>query len=681
MLIYSENRPSASRKAVALTFVALLSACGNGTSDLSNPINKSSITSSFAATATAIAIVTPAHYTVANIDQNFDIYIEKDKVFSSNRLNNIGQLTGYITLSGSDIFQAALYKDGKSTTLETPDNENNSSFGVAINDKGQVTGNRLIGDDSRAFLYDGAAMINLGTLNNSSGYSYANAINASGWVTGHSHNGRAAHAFLHKDNKMIDLGALKDENNNSYGIAINANGWVTGYSHNGKTDRAFLYNGNKMIDLGPLDNENHSSYAIAINANGWVTGYSYNGKANRAFLYNGIKMIDLGPFDNENHSSYATAINADGWVIGYSYNGETAHAFISDGTTMTDLGAFGGPSARSEASSINASGQVVGRSQAAGDVERAFIKSPGDTQMIDLNTRLTNAPGVELFDAVAISDSGYILARANTGWVLLKPASSMPEPTPATLGAITANDPVAVGTPVNVSVQFSDINTNETHTAVWTWEGNGTSPGAVTEPNGTVPGTVTGSTIFSAAGLYDVTLKVTDGSIAPPSSVSRQIVVYDPSAGFVTGGGWIMSPAGAYKADERMTGRATFGFVSKYLKGANKPTGETEFRFQTSGLNFYSNNYDWLVVGGARAQYKGTGTINGKAGYQFMLTAVDGDLIAKGTPDRFRIKIWHHDDSTNTDVTDYDNQIDSNVAGSDPEGTVVGGGSINVKIR
>ena len=34
-----------------------------------------------------------------------------------------------------------------------------------------------------------------------------------------------------------------------------------------------------------------------------------------------------------------------------------------------------------------------------------------------------------------------------------------------------------------------------------------------------------------------------------------------------------------------------------------------------------------------------------------------------------------------TDVTDYDNQIDSNVAGSDLEGTVVGGGSINVKIR
>ena len=59
----------------------------------------------------------------------------------------------------------------------------------------------------------------------------------------------------------------------------------------------------------------------------------------------------------------------------------------------------------------------------------------------------------------------------------------------------------------------------------------------------------------------------------------------------------------------------------------------------------------------------------------------DGDLIGKGTADRFRIKIWHRDDSTNADMTDYDNQINSTAAGSDQEGTVIGGGSISVKIR
>jgi hypothetical protein len=32
-------------------------------------------------------------------------------------------------------------------------------------------------------------------------------------------------------------------------------------------------------------------------------------------------------------------------------------------------------------------------------------------------------------------------------------------------------------------------------------------------------------------------------------------------------------------------------------------------------------------------------------------------------------------------VTDYDNQLGATDAGSDQEGTVLGGGSINVKIR
>ena len=60
------------------------------------------------------------------------------------------------------------------------------------------------------------------------------------------------------------------------------------------------------------------------------------------------------------------------------------------------------------------------------------------------------------------------------------------------------------------------------------------------------------------------------------SSTARQfIVVYDPTGGFVTGGGWIDSPAGAYAANLSLTGKANFGFVSKYQKGANKPTGES----------------------------------------------------------------------------------------------------------
>ena len=96
----------------------------------------------------------------------------------------------------------------------------------------------------------------------------------------------------------------------------------------------------------------------------------------------------------------------------------------------------------------------------------------------------------------------------------------------------------------------------------------------------------------------------------------------------------IESPGGAYRADITLTGKANFGFVSKYQKGAKVPTGVTEFQFKVGNLKFYSNKYEWLVIAGTRAQYKGTGTINGQGEYGFMLTAIDDSL------DKFRIKIW-----------------------------------------
>ena len=103
-------------------------------------------------------------------------------------------------------------------------------------------------------------------------------------------------------------------------------------------------------------------------------------------------------------------------------------------------------------------------------------------------------------------------------------------------------------------------------------------------------------------------------------------------------------------------------------KGANVPTGETEFQFKVADLNFHSSSYDWLVIAGHdKAKYKGSGTINGAGNYGFMLTAQDD------TPDTFRIKIW---DKDNSDVVIYDNKI-----GTDDdsyEGTVLGGGNIKI---
>jgi hypothetical protein len=221
------------------------------------------------------------------------------------------------------------------------------------------------------------------------------------------------------------------------------------------------------------------------------------------------------------------------------------------------------------------------------------------------------------------------------------------------------NDVFAVNTPVTLSGSFT-ATTTATPSAIWSLTNTATNAsltpvaGTISAPN------ITGSATFNAADVYAFTLTITDGvgGIVIANTVaglSTAIVIYDPSAGFVTGGGWINSPAGAYTPNPSLTGKATFGFVSKYQKGATVPTGNTEFQFQVANFNFHSITYQWMVVSGSLAQYKGSGTINGSGNYNFLLTALDGSVAGGGTLDGFRMKIT--DPATNTVV--YDNLVSS----------------------
>lgn len=141
--------------------------------------------------------------------------------------------------------------------------------------------------------------------------------------------------------------------------------------------------------------------------------------------------------------------------------------------------------------------------------------------------------------------------------------------------------------------------------------------------------------LFTEAGVYNVCVQGTDGpgNTSNPADDAENacafVVVFDPTGGFVTGAGWIYSAAGACQYTpvcSDAVGKANFGFVSRYKKGAALPTGSTEFNFSAGGLNFHSETYDWLVINmnGTNAQYKGSGTVNSNLGpageaYQFMI--------------------------------------------------------------
>jgi hypothetical protein len=240
-------------------------------------------------------------------------------------------------------------------------------------------------------------------------------------------------------------------------------------------------------------------------------------------------------------------------------------------------------------------------------------------------------------------------------------------PTAVTLAPTTPNPVVAVNTSVPFDATFTDPagTADQSYTCSFDWDDNGVVDATVQANYGACSSAAS----YSTPGVYTVSVTVTDKDGGVSNELTYQyVVVYDPSAGFVTGGGWIDSPAGAYTADATLAGKATFGFVAKYRRGQSTPDGNTQFQFRAGDLNFHSTSYQWLVVAGANAKYRGVGTINGQGAYDFMVTARDGNLLGGGQADGFRIKIW------DAGGVVYDNKIGE---GDDSNATTdLGGGSI-----
>jgi probable HAF family extracellular repeat protein len=597
--------------------------------------------------------------------------------------NAAGQVVGYSnTATAADGYRTFFWtKTGGMIDIGTIGGTN--YVPAEINDSGQVTGTfdpSGIGLDSHGFFWTSAGgMIDLGTLGGNQTMPWA--MNAYGKVVGLSRispDSYTYHAFSWtKAGGMVDLGVpLGATNSRAY--AVNTFGQVVGVSDLGGGRRAFFWSqAGGMVDLGT--DGLTESVPFAILDSGQVFGYSYTFGTDlyKAWTWTPAGgLVDLGSLGGG--STRPFAVSASGQVVGYSYvdsdltkNKRHAFSWTSAGG-MVDLGTFGGTDSMAQA--INGLGQIVGASAVTGDAGyHAFIYD--GTGLKDLNNLLANKPaGMEVVDAFLSSADGSIVANTATGAILLSPSSTAPAA--PVVGPITANDPVAIGTTLSASASFTDANTSDSHTAAWTWgDGGSAQSGTVTESGGS--GTAKGSHTFGAAGIYSVGVAVTDNT-GLTGNGSANVVVYDPSAGFVTGNGSIRSPAGAFKADASIVGTATFSFVSKYQKGAKVPVGTTAFQFQSAGLDFYSDSYDWMVVAGARAQFKGTGTLDDAAGYKFMLTAIDGQVTGGGGTDRFRIKIWHYDAALQQDVVDYDNQLDASTDGTLAEGTTIANGSIMI---
>jgi PKD repeat protein len=237
---------------------------------------------------------------------------------------------------------------------------------------------------------------------------------------------------------------------------------------------------------------------------------------------------------------------------------------------------------------------------------------------------------------------------------VLEPFAVPTAPMPLTPGGVT----------LPISTTFSDPGTLDTHSSTLDCGAGPTIQSNA--PNGTAAGTCT----FTSPGVYTVRLTVIDKDGGSDARLaSGQVVVYDATARWVTGGGWITSPAGANTAAPSTTSKLTFAFVARYLSSTT-PTGNAEFKLNVGKVDFRSTSLDWLILSGNTARLQGRGTFNGNSDYAFILVASDG-----APSNAIRIRIWNRV----TGSVVYDNQpgaaLETDIA------TPLSGGSIQLHER
>lgn len=270
--------------------------------------------------------------------------------------------------------------------------------------------------------------------------------------------------------------------------------------------------------------------------------------------------------------------------------------------------------------------------------------------------------------SVIVTDGGGLSGSAATSVVVRnKP--------PVVTGVTGPLAPIPAGGSATLSAAFTDAGVADTHTCVFTWNDvpvSTSSAGAVTESGGS--GSCSATHAYGAAGVYLVSVAVTDDDGGSATGFFRYVVIFDADGGFTTGGGWIASPAGGLTADPAASGKANYGFNAKYVGDKTVPNGSLEFHLQSGGLNFKSVSYDWLVIsGGYKAQAKGHGSINNSGNYGFLLTVIDGSQPGSGGTNRFRLKI---SDEANGNAVIYDSE--PGVSDTADPATVPGGGTIAV---
>jgi probable HAF family extracellular repeat protein len=296
-------------------------------------------------------------------------------VFNPSSINNLGQVSGWITSAGSP--SAALYDGSRLNSLGAPPG---GSYAYGLNDAGVVVGAYR---DSHAFRY---AQNRFNSIGATGGTAYA--VNNASQIVGAMDVAGSRHAFLYAGNKLVDLSAGQANGGGSIAYGVTESGQVVGARWDSEFAEwhAFIYANGVTTDLsGAVPG---FSRALAANDHGQVIGNVDNGgPGNRAtYLYaNGVAthLGDLGLTETS-----AADINSAGFVVGTGANLDAAYGtggFIWHNGAMQELSALIDP----------ASGWTITRAMGINDNNQiaAFgCQIGGGCQALLLNLRAQAVP-------------------------------------------------------------------------------------------------------------------------------------------------------------------------------------------------------------------------------------------------------------------------------------------------